>query len=170
MSLQLGDYSVSLATGYPIYDNISNTQKWLYIIDRTVTPPTPGGAISNFQLQLCSDHVVLKVSRNGVEKDAANGSEIGVDIGYIQNTCLNKDNLPPNLIRLIKWDVIDETHNELDFTLEGNYNITDVNVALKHGNVDGVFCEYGQISGPDCSSIDNCRGFDYGSLNEIDLI
>jgi hypothetical protein len=133
----LGNYRITLRAGFPQCTN--NQQTWSYMVELVGQTP-PGQEISNWALELCRpEHIVLSSSPQAVVEDNP-------------QPCLAAI---PTVERQIKWDNLsDETlemNNIFTFTLQGCFEPTDVNIAVKTGGAPGTTgCLYGLITGPSC--------------------
>lgn len=152
------NYSLVLKTGYPQCNGLEQT--WVYVL--TKTGDTTGAALSHLEVELCENHNVLRVSKNGVEVRVSEASTIGVVIGAPNGNCLTN----PPVVRRIKWDALSEAsdlpytneegqiYGEFNFVLEGCYVEGLVDASIKGGSEQsGGGCDIREILGPTCELI-----------------
>ncbi|MDW8801306.1 hypothetical protein P8V03_09080 [Clostridium sp. A1-XYC3] len=146
--------SVTLA-GYTItfidaVCNSNNTQTWRYAVSITTTSP-PGGEISNWVLQLCSNPVQDVVSFSAP-------AGITAETGTFRS-CLSNTVPPPPITTFngIKYNGVNNNNvtGIYTFTINGCFQQADVNVAVKTGGGDPSpeTCFIGVITGPSCTLI-----------------
>ncbi|MCT8977279.1 hypothetical protein N4T77_11755 [Clostridium sp. CX1] len=146
--------SVTLA-GYTItfidaVCNSNNTQTWRYAVSITTTSP-PGGEISDWVLQLCSDPVQEVINFSAPD-------DITAETGTFRS-CLSNSAPPPPITTFngIKYDGVNNNNvtGIYTFTIRGCFQQTDVNVAVKTGGGDPSpeTCFIGVITGPSCTAV-----------------
>lgn len=146
--------SVTLA-GYTItfvdaVCNSDNTQTWKYSISITTTSP-PGQEISDWVLQLCSNPVQKVVNFSAPAGITAETETF--------RSCLSNSSPPPPITTFngIKYDGVNNNNvtGTYTFTINGCFQKTDVNIAVKTGGGDpsSATCFLGVITGPSCTPI-----------------
>lgn len=133
-SVQLDGITITLAPGFPVC--IGGFQTWRYIVSFVSGPPTPG--VSNFAFQLCNpQHIVTSFTPAlGGVFDLNNAQPCLVNVGAT---------------RQMKWNVTnDNVVGQYEFTLQGCFVPTDINVALHTGMNR---CFFGTITGPSCQPL-----------------
>lgn len=169
------NYSIDLKAGFPQCAFNSQTgqfeQTWVYII--TQTGPTQGSEISDFEIQLCDNHEVLSVSKNGDVVPISDAATLNIKVFNPPNansSCLFQSG---QNIRVIKWESLsnadvqpntDPDVGQYDFTLAGCYEIGDINAAIK----GGPDCDVRTIQGPTCQQLPP-RGIDFSNITDIDI-
>ena len=172
----IGPYKVTLEN---IDNSVSGQQTWTYKVSINTTPGT-GQEISHWNLELCANHTVLSVSKNGVVVPAANAGDLNIVIeNPRQNNDPNENKAnycydPPVPPLNIKWntnlaEVYDPNNpntppGTFDFTLQGQYGSRDVQLNLKGGV--NLPCTTDTILGPTC---EQTRGYDFSKLLDIDF-
>ena len=149
-SVLLDGIIITLVSGYP--KCINNYQTWRYNVIFVAGPPTPG--ISNFAFQLCNpQHNVIAFSpTEGADYSPNNAQPCLASIGAQRQMKWNRNN--------------SNAEGEYEFTLQGCFKSTQINVALHTG---GNICHYETITGPSCELLppsprNKSRGMDFSLL------
>ncbi|KAJ53709.1 hypothetical protein BD780_002948 [Clostridium tetanomorphum] len=175
------NYDIALKAGFPQCEFNPQTnrfeQTWIYII--TKTGPTVGTEISHWELELCPNHDLVSVSKNGTTVPIDDASDLDILIFNPPNSnssCLFD---PNETVRVIKWDNLSNADvqpnvhpniGEYNFTLIGCYQPGLINVAIKGGsNQSGGGCDNRTIIGPTCE-LEPSRGINFLDLIDIDII
>jgi len=148
-SVELNGIRITLVEGYPIC--VNNVQTWRYSVEFVAGPPTPG--ISNFAFQLCNpEHNVINFDPlEGAEYTPNNAQPCLTNIGATRQMKWNRNN--------------DNVVGEYEFSLQGCFQTTQINVAVHAGGI----CDFGIITGPDCELLPpngNSRGIDFSILKK----
>ncbi|WP_186430966.1 hypothetical protein [Clostridium sp. BSD9I1] len=160
------NYSIALAPGSPEceFNAAENRfeQTWTYIVTQT-GPTMP--EISHWELELCENHNVLRVSKNGTEVPIEQAANLDIEVSAPGlNDCLL--NLA---VRRIKWDdlsnaeVAPDALGEFNFVLEGCYQTGLVDAAIKAGTEP---CDIRQVPGPICVLQPPNRGIKLSQFEE----
>lgn len=151
------NYSLVLKAGYPQCNGLEQT--WVYVL--TKTGDTTGAALSHLEVELCENHNVLRVSKNGVEVPAEDMEDLAIEIGAPNGNCLTD----PPVVRRIKWDDLSEEdlpytneqeqiYGEFNFVLEGCFETDTVAASIKGGSESsGGGCDIREIDGPSCTPL-----------------
>lgn len=176
------NYSIALKTGFPQCQFNSQTnqfeQTWVYII--TKTGDTQGTEISDFEIQLCENHQVVSVSKNGTIVPTSDASTLNIKIFNPPNSnssCLFQQG---QNVRVIKWESLSNADvqpnanpnvGEYDFTLIGCFQPGPISAAIKGGSEQsGGGCDIRTIVGPTCEEVTPPpRGIDFSNLLDIDI-
>ena len=162
----IGAYTITLEN---IDNSFSGQQTWTYKIELTGNS-SGGNEISHWNLELCANHTVLSVSKNGLVVPTADASDLNILLEVPNpNAYCYIGVVPYN----IKWDELsnNEVYNPnnpltppgtFDLTLQGQYGTRNVELNLKAGNN----CVSKTISGPSCVQ---SRGYDFSKLLDIDF-
>ncbi|MCK5086947.1 MAG: hypothetical protein KAQ90_05470, partial [Melioribacteraceae bacterium] len=124
-TVTIGDYDV---TFNGVTNNGDNTSTWSYTVSGIGEDP----ALSHWVLGLCDDHTVLSSNYS---------YEVNTD--------------PTTGVYGIKWDkgIEPDESFTFTFTLDGIYDVVDVEAAVKAGQIKS----YGDVPGPSCDSDPDCE-------------
>lgn len=166
------NYSLELKEGFP-QCNPDGTQTWVYII--TKTGDTSSEKISHWDLELCPEHEVLRVSKNGVEVSAEDADDIDVTIFYPENENASCLFLPDENVRVIKWNNLNDDEvaptalGEFNFVLSRCFQEGEIRVSIKGGSEQTDGCDIRTIIGPTCEE-EPSRGIDFSNLKDMDIV
>ncbi|WP_270474825.1 hypothetical protein [Clostridium cochlearium] len=166
------NYSLELKEGFP-QCNPDGTQTWVYII--TKTGDTSSEEISHWDLELCPEHEVLRVSKNGVEVPAEDADDIDVEIFNPPNENASCLFLPDENVRVIKWDELSDDEvapaaaGEFNFVLSRCFQEGDIRASIKGGSEQTDGCDIRTIIGPTCEE-EPSRGIDFSNLKDMDIV
>lgn len=158
----IGAYTITLEE---INNSVSGQQTWTYKVALT-GDSSGGGEISHWNLELCVNHNVINVSKNGVVVPTADADTLDIVIENPNgNYCYT---IPVDLN--IKWDdlsnaeVFPAAEGTFDFTLQGQYGTREVELNIKGGNA--LPCTAAKILGPSCEL---SRGYDFSKLVDLEF-
>ncbi|CDI48507.1 hypothetical protein [Clostridium tetani] len=167
------NYSLELKDGFPQCNAAGTEQTWVYVI--TKTGDTSGAEISHWDLELCPDLEVLRVSKNGVEVPVEDADDIDVEIFNPPNENASCLFLPGENVRVIKWDELSDDEvapaaaGEFNFVLAGCFQAGEIRASIKGGSDQTDGCDIRTIIGPTCQE-QPTRGIDFSDLKDMDII
>lgn len=172
------NYSIQLKEDFPQCEfNAAEDrfeQTWVYII--TKTGDTSGAEISHWDLELCPDLEVLRVSKNGVEVPVEDADNINVEIFNPPTTGASCLYPVVEGFKVIKWDNLDNDQvapavaGEFNFVLAGCFQEGDIRASIKGGSEQsGGGCDIRTVRGPICEE-EPTRGIDFSDLKDMDIV